>query len=164
MGLEANDTIFGLVIFILGFFTGYIFKRIHEQTKSRAELAAEESSSEATVAAKEETVSKSKRERLASIRARGLGRDQKMVFVVRTDLGMGKGKIAAQCSHAAVECYQEARVKDPENLDLWEANGVKKICLKFGGDEEGLEELEAQAQDLGIVTALICDAGHTQVI
>lgn len=48
--------------------------------------------------------------RLTAIRAKGLGRNHKMVFVVRTDLGMGKGKIAAQCCHAAVMCYQKAMV------------------------------------------------------
>lgn len=35
--------------------------------------------------------------RLTALRAQGLGRNHKMIFVVRTDLGMGKGKIAAQC-------------------------------------------------------------------
>lgn len=31
----------------------------------------------------------------------------KMVLVVRTDLKMGKGKIASQCSHAAILCKIE---------------------------------------------------------
>ena len=32
--------------------------------------------------------------------------DNKMVLVVRTDIGMGKGKACAQCAHAAVSCYK----------------------------------------------------------
>ena len=32
--------------------------------------------------------------------------DNKMVLVVRTDIGMGKGKACAQCAHAAVACYK----------------------------------------------------------
>jgi peptidyl-tRNA hydrolase, PTH2 family len=35
----------------------------------------------------------------------------KMVLLVRNDLGMSKGKIAAQCSHAAVGCYQASQSK-----------------------------------------------------
>ncbi len=31
-----------------------------------------------------------------------------MVLVVRTDLGMGKGKIAAQCGHATLGAYKKA--------------------------------------------------------
>jgi len=76
---------------------------------------------------------------------------------------MGKGKIAAQCSHAAVKCYQRALEIDQTNLDLWEATGCTKICLKFDGDETELKKLEAKANALGVVTGLICDAGHTQV-
>lgn len=32
----------------------------------------------------------------------------KMVFVVRADLKMGKGKVAAQCGHAALGAYEQA--------------------------------------------------------
>lgn len=34
--------------------------------------------------------------------------EHKMVLVVRTDLGMGKGKVAAQCGHASLACYKRA--------------------------------------------------------
>ena len=34
--------------------------------------------------------------------------EHKLVLVVRTDLGMGKGKIAAQCGHATLACYKRA--------------------------------------------------------
>lgn len=34
--------------------------------------------------------------------------EHKLVLVVRTDLGMGKGKVAAQCGHATLACYKRA--------------------------------------------------------
>jgi len=101
--------------------------------------------------------------RLAAIRAKNLGRNHKMVFVVRNDLQMGKGKIAAQCSHAAVMCYQNALIADQENLDLWEATGTTKVCVKCDGGEAELKELQQKAKGLGIVSALVRDAGYTQV-
>jgi len=99
--------------------------------------------------------------RMAAARARG--RNHKMVFVVRTDLNMGKGKIAAQCCHAAVMCYQKAKIMDPENLELWEATGTAKVCLKATGDGDYLKVMQKKAKDIKLVTAIVCDAGHTQV-
>ena len=37
----------------------------------------------------------------------------KMVLVVRRDLGMNKGKIAAQCGHAVLGCYKAAVRSQP---------------------------------------------------
>lgn len=34
--------------------------------------------------------------------------EHKLVLVVRSDLGMGKGKVAAQCGHATLACYKRA--------------------------------------------------------
>ena len=42
----------------------------------------------------------------SSSSAKYFSHDNKMVFVIRTDLNMGKGKVAAQCAHAAVMCYK----------------------------------------------------------
>lgn len=53
----------------------------------------------------------------------------KMVLVVRNDLKMGKGKVAAQCAHAAVAAYKQAR-KHPGVLKAWENCGQTKITLK----------------------------------
>ncbi len=44
----------------------------------------------------------------------------KMILVVRTDLKMGKGKVAAQCSHAAVSAYKQVQRRNPELLKQWE--------------------------------------------
>lgn len=54
----------------------------------------------------------------------------KMVMVVRTDLGMKKGKIAAQCSHAALGSYRIAMKNAPDILNQWEAAGEPKVCCK----------------------------------
>ena len=43
----------------------------------------------------------------------------KMVIVVRMDLKMGKGKVAAQCCHAAVHCVQIAQEEAPEMIEAW---------------------------------------------
>jgi len=86
----------------------------------------------------------------------------KMVLVVRTDIGMAKGKAAAQCSHAAVMCYKKALRDAPEMLSRWEGSGVTKVCVKVDS-EESLLSLAAHAKELGVVFGVVRDAGRTQV-
>ena len=86
----------------------------------------------------------------------------KMVLVVRTDVGMGKGKVAAQCSHAAVMCYKKALKEAPDLVERWESLGVTKVCLKIDS-EEGLLSLASQARDAGVVYGVVRDAGRTQI-
>lgn len=50
-------------------------------------------------------------------------------MVVRNDLGMGKGKIAAQCAHAAVGCVEKAYKKDSPFLNNWMRQGQPKIVV-----------------------------------
>lgn len=42
---------------------------------------------------------------------------------------MGKGKIAAQCAHAAVAAYKAA-TKHSKILQAWEESGQAKITVK----------------------------------
>ena len=86
----------------------------------------------------------------------------KMVLVVRTDLKMGKGKVAAQCSHAALAAFKTAKRKCPQILRKWEHSGQPKIVTKIDSEEALLQTL-AHAQSLGVVSAIIQDAGRTQV-
>merc|ERR1711890_156881 len=86
----------------------------------------------------------------------------KMVLVVRTDLGMQKGKVAAQCAHAAVMCYKKALTEQPKVLSSWETLGQTKVCLRVGGEDE-LLHLAGLAKEAGLVTAVVRDAGRTQV-
>ncbi|KAF4552766.1 Peptidyl-tRNA hydrolase-like protein 1 [Elsinoe fawcettii] len=88
----------------------------------------------------------------------------KLVLVVRTDLGMTKGKIAAQCGHATLACYKTL-ANDPSAssiLQRWERYGQAKIAVQVKSEEE-LEALQAQAISLGICARIIHDAGRTQI-
>lgn len=58
-----------------------------------------------------------------------------MVLIVRNDLKMGKGKAAAQCSHAAVCCYKLSLI-NPEVLSHWEDFGQRKVVLKCEQEKE----------------------------
>ena len=101
----------------------------------------------------------------------------KMMIVMRRDLGMRKGKIAAQAGHACVEAVlstlardhaferlQEGRHQylenDPDVL-RWLAEGEAKVCVYVDG-EERLTEIQRQCSDAGILSVMIHDAGRTE--
>ncbi len=86
----------------------------------------------------------------------------KQAIVVRTDLGMGKGKIAAQVAHAAVSAYVFAETFDPMLADKWMREGAKKVVLKVDSEKELLELFE-KAKAKGLPRSLIRDAGLTQI-
>ncbi|XP_045468149.1 peptidyl-tRNA hydrolase 2, mitochondrial-like isoform X1 [Harmonia axyridis] len=88
--------------------------------------------------------------------------DYRMMLVVRNDLKMGKGKIAAQCCHAAVSSYEAMTKKRQYLLKPWLKNGTAKIAVKVESEEE-LLEVERKAKELKILTKIVRDAGHTQV-
>ena len=58
-----------------------------------------------------------------------LAGNSKMVLIVRTDLGMTKGKAAAQCAHAALGCYKKAVKSNAAALEAWEKTGQAKVFL-----------------------------------
>lgn len=83
----------------------------------------------------------------------------KQVILVRQDLKLPKGKMAAQCAHAAVECVLKS---DQKIVQSWHREGMGKIILKVS-DEKELLRFKNLAEDAGLKTALITDAGHTVV-
>lgn len=96
------------------------------------------------------------------------------MLIVRRDLKMRKGKIAAQASHAAVEAVLKAILNEgragqlrttPEGqespLTDWFRYGMAKICVYVDSEEE-LLELNRRAGEAGVTTALIRDAGMTE--
>ncbi|XP_051154435.1 peptidyl-tRNA hydrolase 2, mitochondrial-like isoform X1 [Leptopilina boulardi] len=88
----------------------------------------------------------------------------KMVIVVRTDIPMGRGKIAAQCAHAAVQCCQEVNSSKTHKLafNSWLLVGQPKIILQIS-NEKSLLNLANEAKKIGLPFAIIRDAGRTQL-
>jgi len=81
------------------------------------------------------------------------------VILVRTDLDMSIGKVAAQCAHGSVSAMKKA---DKNIITKWEKEGQKKVVLKVKNLDE-LMEMKKQCDSLGIPNALISDAGHTEL-
>ncbi len=48
-------------------------------------------------------------------------------------------------------------------LNLWKLSGQRKVVVKVD-DEEELLQIESEAKKAGLITSLIRDAGHTQVV
>ena len=88
------------------------------------------------------------------------GDDVKLVLVVRRDLKMGTGKVAAQCGHATLGAYRSCNNR--ALLAAWERAGQPKIALKCKTLSEMLA-LEREARRVGISTHLVLDAGKTQI-
>lgn len=106
----------------------------------------------------------------------------KQVIVIRKDLNMRKGKIAAQASHSAmkvildrmqVQKFQKGStfwedcfvwhmtVYESEPIHMWLKGSFTKIVVSVDSEEE-LFELKQKATDAGILNALITDAGKTE--
>jgi peptidyl-tRNA hydrolase, PTH2 family len=88
----------------------------------------------------------------------------KMVLCVRTDLKMTKGKIAAQCVHAALGACRDAMANKKTNaiLKFWTMTGEKTVALQCDS-EKSMMELQELAKQSGLVCHICCDAGRTQV-
>lgn len=83
----------------------------------------------------------------------------KQVILVRQDLKLPKGKLAAQVAHASVEAVLKAA---EEKVMAWRDRGMPKIVVKVK-DEKELVSYFQQAKDAKLVCALITDAGRTVV-
>ena len=88
--------------------------------------------------------------------------DPAMYLFANSEVGMSRGKLAAQIAHAAVEAYRIT----PEGsnlLRLWYAGGHYKKLVMDGGDASHLQVIERYLRDRGFNTVLIVDEGHTEV-
>jgi PTH2 family peptidyl-tRNA hydrolase len=100
-------------------------------------------------------------------------KNTKQVIVWRNDLKVRKGKIAAQCAHAAMAFLtrnvewrdsllwvQEDHTQKDE-IRHWLNNSFRKICVYVNSEEE-LVALHEKALQAGLVSHLITDNGTTE--
>jgi PTH2 family peptidyl-tRNA hydrolase len=103
--------------------------------------------------------------------------DVKQVIVVRKDLNMRKGKLAAQVAHASmlsllahmntersdsgIGNIWSLFVIDGSPLQKWLEGPFKKVVVGVDSFEE-LQKIEQASFDRGIPTYIIKDAGHTE--
>lgn len=110
------------------------------------------------------------------------GYKSKQMIVMRRDLKMRKGKIAAQAGHACVEAVLMAIAREGRGADIqagdgwawlyhdeddrtpltdWFDAGVAKVCVYVDSEEE-LLALAERGRAAGFAVALVRDAGHTE--
>ena len=85
----------------------------------------------------------------------------KQVIAVRTDLDMGKGKIAAQVGHASVLGAEHVRKSNPGWFNEWWSQ-QEKVVVKVQSLKE-LQEIKQHAISLDLPWSEVSDAGHTQL-
>ena len=83
----------------------------------------------------------------------------KQAILIRKDLKLPKGKLAAQAAHASTESLLKSHKDD---ISKWRSQGMKKVVLKVENKSE-LLKYKNMADDAGLVNALITDAGRTVV-
>tara|TARA_Y100000310_G_scaffold318114_1_gene371786 strand:+ start:761 stop:1090 length:330 start_codon:yes stop_codon:yes gene_type:complete len=80
----------------------------------------------------------------------------KQAIIVNKGVKMSLGKTAAQVAHASLGAFLRADKGDSQE---WRRSGQKKVVV-LG---EGLEELQKDADRLGIPNFLVSDAGLTEL-
>ena len=108
----------------------------------------------------------------------------KQIILVRTDLGMSKGKMISQGAHASLKAILDlgqyihscdvdgSRIVEGWNINYttcidyeaiteWLRGSFTKICLRVETEQQ-LVELIEKAKAAGLVTSLITDAGKTE--
>lgn len=93
----------------------------------------------------------------------------KQVIVIRKDLNMRKGKIAAQAAHASMGALLSVCDRDENQIAFklddrirdWLEGPFKKICVYVESEQE-LLDIHQSAKDAGLINCLIKDNGLTE--
>ena len=88
--------------------------------------------------------------------------DFKQVIIVRRDLNMGTGKIAAQVAHAAVMGAEKVKASKREWFNSWFGAGQAKVVVKVKSIEE-LMDVRMRAEELNLPVVQVHDSGLTQI-
>ncbi len=87
-------------------------------------------------------------------------------IILRGDLGLPKGKIAAQAGHAVQLAIRAVERSGDERalryLGTWEAGSYTKIALKVAGPED-LDALCCRLAAAGVLHARVVDEGRTVI-
>lgn len=149
-----------LFVFIVGFVLGLKYKSslisfLHKLKKTKSDINSENTTKQSEDLTQEEEEEEDFEDA-----------DLKMVFLVRDDLKLGAGKIAAQVAHAAVGLVEKITEKGKpyykKAYSHWSEFGAKKIVLK-AKDLDELKSVSKLCKNLKIPCTMISDAGHTQV-
>ena len=95
--------------------------------------------------------------------------EHKQVIVLRKDLNMRKGKMAAQAAHASMAAILNQGMYDEsvftlvldERIKPWLTGRFKKIVVSVSSESE-LQEIYNKAKEAGLIAALIVDSGLTE--
>lgn len=93
----------------------------------------------------------------------------KQVIVVRKDLNMRKGKIAAQAGHGVLNIFLDDLGGKTESMTIsltraeveWIRSGAAKICVSVDSEAE-LDEIYNKAGAAKIARAMVVDRGYTE--
>ncbi len=92
--------------------------------------------------------------------------EYKQAIILRVDVGMSKGKLAAQAAHASLEAALKVMHRDKtlksDIFSSWRAEGAKKVVLKVES-EQAIIRLRDLAVRASLANSLIKDAGLTEV-
>lgn len=83
----------------------------------------------------------------------------KQIIVVRKDLKMRTGKVAAQSAHASQLTY--IKYADDYRVKRWLRGPFTKICVYVNSEEEFFE-IERKAIEAGLLVSAIQDSGRTE--